>query len=143
MLEGLPGCGDLRGASDFNGAPSLGFQTSASSSWKTVGIYDLATEDALFDSDSDTGLYGSDVITIPSNIAGDTAVLDSQVIAGVATANVWLGVMGLGARAANFSVEAENLPSLVGAMKSQNMTSSLSFGYTAGSSYCKLRRKTS
>lgn len=137
VLEGLPGCGDLRGVNDFDGSVSLGFQTNASSSWSQIGIYDLATEDALFDSDSDTGLYGSDIITIPSNVAGDTAQLESQVIAGVATANVWLGVLGLGARSANFSVEAENLPSLLDEMKSQNITPSLSFGYTAGSSYCK------
>lgn len=135
VLEGLPGCGDLRGVDDFNGSPSLGFQTNASTSWSTIGIYDLVAEDALFDSDSDTGLYGSDVIIIPSNVAGDPAQLETQVIAGVATANVWLGVMGLGARAANFSLQAENLPSLIDDMKNQNITSSLSFGYTAGAAY--------
>ena len=139
MLEGLPGCGDLRGVNDFNGLPSLGFQTNASSSWNTIGIYNLAAEDAIFDADGDTGLYGSDVITIPSNVAGDTAQLESQVIAGVATANVWLGVIGLGARAANFSVQAETLSSLIGDMKDQNITSSLSFGYTAGAAYSKLK----
>lgn len=137
VLEGLPGCGDLRGVGDFNGNPSLGFQTNSSASWSTIGIYDLVAGDALFDEDGDTGLYGTDVITIPSNVAGDPAKLESQVIAGVATANVWLGVMGLGARAANFSVQAESLPSLIDAMKSQNITSSLSFGYTAGAAYCK------
>lgn len=137
VLEGLPGCGDLRGVNDFDGSPSLGFQTNSSSSWSTIGIYNLATEDALFDGEGDTGLYGSDVITIPSNVAGDTAELDSQVIAGVATANVWLGVMGLGARAANFSVKTENLPSFIDEMKNQNITSSLSFGYTAGAAYGK------
>lgn len=135
VLEGLPGCGDLRGVDDFNGAPSLGFQTKSSTSWHTIGIYDLATEDALFDAEGDTGLYGSDLITIPSNVAGETAKLETQVIAGVASANVWLGVMGLGARAANFSVQAENLPSLITDMKTQNLTSSLSFGYTAGATY--------
>lgn len=139
MLEGLPGCGDLRGVNDFNGAPSLGFQTNSSSSWSQIGIYNLATEDAVFDAREDTGLYGSDVITIPSNFAGDAAELDSQVIAGVVTANVWLGVMGLGARAANFSVKSESLPSLIDEMKNQNITSSLSFGYTAGAAYGKLQ----
>lgn len=137
VLEGLPGCGSLRGVDDVNGSPSLGFQTNTSSTWSTLGIYDLATEDSLFDSEGDTGLYGTDTITIPSNIAGDPAALDSQVIAGVATANVWLGVMGLGARAANFSVQAQSLPSLMESMKRKNITSSLSFGYTAGTAYGK------
>jgi hypothetical protein len=135
QLEGLPGCGDLRGVDDFNGVASLGFQTNVSLSWDTIGIYRLETEDALFDAEGDTGLYGADTITIPSNVAGETAELESQVIAGVATANVWLGAMGLGARAANFSIREENSPSLIAEMKAQNLTSSLSFGYTAGAAY--------
>lgn len=137
VLEGLPGCGALRGVDGVDGSPSLGFQTNSSSSWSTVGIYELATQDALLDSKDDSGLYGTDTITIPSNIAGDPAVLKSQVIAGVATANVWLGVMGLGARAANFSVRPGPLPSLLESMRLQNTTSSLSFGYTAGAAYGK------
>ena len=134
-LTGLPGCGDLRGVEDFNDEPSLGFQSNLSTTWETIGIYDLTAEQNLFDADTATGLYGTDSIVVDRSSAGEPAQLQSQVIAGVATADVWLGILGVGAQKGNFSVKDENLPSLVTEMKNLNITPSLSFGYTAGASY--------
>ena len=121
----------------FNGVASKGFQTNASSTWETVGIYQLATEQNLWGASDDLGLYGLDSMSLGSFQPGDNASLSSQTIAGVATADVWLGSLGLGTAVAKYTIGDHSIPSMLDSMKTQNFTPSLSFGYTAGASYCK------
>lgn len=135
ILSNVANCGTLRGVNDFEGTASRGFETNASSTWDLIGTYELATEQNLWGPSGNQGLYGLDTITLEEYSSGKNADLTSQTVAGVTTANVWLGSLGLGTAPANFSIENENTPSLLDSMKSQNITPSLSYGYTAGASY--------
>ena len=137
ILENIADCGSLRGANYFNGEASRGFQTNASSTWDLIGIYELATEQNLWDNSTSHGFYGYDTVSLSQYPSGKSGAIKSQTIGGVATADVWVGSLGMGTASANFSVENENVPSLLDSMKNQSMIPSLSFGYTAGASYCK------
>lgn len=52
ILASFSDCGTLRGANDFQGQASRGFNTDKSSTWDLLGIYELATEQNLWASDS-------------------------------------------------------------------------------------------
>lgn len=137
ILSGVSNCGALRGVNYINGVPSAGFQTNGSSTWKTIGIYELSTEHDLF-GNTDDGLYGLDTLAldvlVPSSGAR-TQNVSGQTVAGVATADFWLGSLGMGTATGNFSVQNENIPSLLDTLKSQSLIPSLSFGYSAGAAY--------
>ena len=90
----------MRGVYEFDGRPSLGFQSNASSTWQTIGIYELSAESNLFPA-SDDGLYGLDTVLLDSSLSQMN--LTSQLVAGVSTGDVWLGLFGLGTTVANFS----------------------------------------
>ena len=137
ILSNIADCGNLRGVDSFEGVVSRGFETNASSTWDLIGIYELATEQNLWGPTAAQGYYGLDTVSIKSGTSGKSVDLASRTVAGVATADVWLGSFGLGAASANFTVEDKNTPSFLDAMKSQNITPSVSFGYTAGAVYCR------
>jgi hypothetical protein len=134
-LENIADCGTLRGVDNFQGQPSRGYQTSKSSTWDLIGIYELATEQNLWGPTGNPGYYGYDTVSLEQYPSGTKARLKDQTVAGVATANVWLGSLGLGTANASFDVEKTSNPSLMSTMRSQNFTPGLSFGYTAGASY--------
>lgn len=139
IVANVSNCGDLRGVDTFNGIASQGFQQNASSSWKTIGIYELTLEQDLSGS-SDAGLYGLDTIALITANGVSGPSLSGQTVAGIATADFWLGSLGLGTRPGNFSVLGnETVPSLLSSMKTQGAIPSLSYGYTAGAVYCKSR----
>lgn len=125
-------CGSLRGAYPFNGKDSSGFQVNASSTWKNIGIYTLVTEDDL--GMNDNGLYGFDTVGLGLQNSGGIT-LQSQVIAGIATKNFYLGIFGLGPKPSNFSDFDYPQPTFMRTLKDQNKIPSLSFGYTAGAAY--------
>lgn len=125
-------CGSLRGVDNVNNTPSSGFSTNASSSWQALGIYGLSSEQYLFGS-ADNGLYGLDTVT-PQSTDGVGYNMSSQIVAGIATADFWLGSLGLGYDLGSFSVQ-QKIPSLLDSMNSANLTPSLSFGYAAGAWY--------
>lgn len=137
ILVNIPNCGMLRGVDDFEGQTSRGFETNGSSTWDLLGIYELSTEQNLWGTDGNPGQYGLDSITLDSQTSGQNVKLDSQTVAGVATGNVWLGSLGLGSQSASFDVHDGSIPSLIDSLQSQNYTSSLSFGYTAGAPYSR------
>ena len=143
ILENIADCGTLRGVNNFDGQPSRGFQTNESSTWDLIGIYELATEQNLWGSTGNPGYYGYDTVSMEQYPSGTKAKLKDQTVAGVATANLWLGSLGLGTANASFDVEKKSNPSLMSTMRSQNLTPGLSFGYTAGASYGKSRMKCS
>lgn len=132
VLPGVTDCGSLRGVDDFNGGASLGFQINASSTQDTIGLYHLATPQNLTDP-SDAGFYALDTVGLTSN--GTTTALQNQIVAGIATPDFFLGEIGLGTRPGNFSVLSQSVPSLLVTLKAQNITPSLSYGYTAGGAY--------
>lgn len=135
VLTNVANCGTLRGANDFEGSASRGFETNASSTWDLIGTYDLVTEQNLWGGSDNQGLYGLDTVTLEEYHSEKDAKLTSQTVAGVATAKVWLGSLGLGTAPAHFQIENGNIPSLLTSMKNRNIIPSLSYGYTAGAFY--------
>jgi len=134
IMSGVSNCGDLRGA---NAASSRGFKYMDSSTWNQTGPFQLAAEQYLYGSE-DSGLYALDSVTLGSALDNDSeATAKGQTIAGIASANFWLGSIGLGTSAGTFTAKDSSVPSLLVSMKEQNLTTSLSFGYTAGQAYCK------
>ena len=144
ILTNVTDCNDFRGINDNNGIPSQGFQTNASTTWDTVGLYGLTSEVNLFGG-SNVGLYGLDTVTLSSRTGASAQNVSGQVVAGISTADFWLGSVGLGTATGNFSVKDTNIPSLLDTMRTQNLIPSLSFGYSAGASYgehiCSLRKR--
>jgi hypothetical protein len=122
-------CGDLRGVYPFQGTQS-GFQANASSTWKTIGLYDLILEETL--NYTGNGLYGFD--TVGTMVDGGV-VLDKQVVAGIATKDFFLGVLGLGPKPSNFSNFEHPQASFMQSLQDQKKIPSRSFGYTAGAPY--------
>lgn len=123
-------CGDSRGVWPFENENSEGFQSNQSSTWETIGIYELYLEEHL--GIDGNGLFGYDSVGLG---ASGTAV-EKQVVAGIATSNFWLGSLGLGANYTNFSDE-EQPSSLLRTLKDSGSIPSLSYGYTAGAPYSK------
>ncbi|USW48894.1 Putative aspartic peptidase A1 family, aspartic peptidase domain superfamily [Septoria linicola] len=134
MVEGcsqyaIVNCGAVRGVLPFDGAPSSGFQPNESSSWQEIGIYSLGLEESLYGPD-DSGLYGLDVVALGSSGASFT-----QTIAGFATSNFWLGVLGLGVVPAAFDVKEQNVEGVLTTMVDKSLIPSQSYGYSAGAAY--------
>ncbi|KAK5136863.1 hypothetical protein LTR08_001785 [Meristemomyces frigidus] len=132
IMANVSNCGDLRGVNDA----TRGFQTNSSSSWETIGIYGLSTEQPLFGSSND-GLYGLDTVASQSVKPGSIVShdLSSQTVAGISSADFWLGSLGLGTATGNFTVQNENIPSMLDTLYNQSLIPSLSFGYAAGAGY--------
>jgi len=129
-------CAESRGVGDFEEAQSLGFQQNASSTWESIGTYNLPVQAGLFDDDQ-AGLYGTDDVSL-HNLTG-LLNLTGQSVAGIVTKDFWLGSFGIAKRAANFSTEKTIVPSLLEEMKAQNLTPSASFGLDVGASYGEYR----
>jgi hypothetical protein len=125
-------CGSLRGAYPFNGRDSDGLSVNASSTWKAIGLYNLAFGDDL--GMSDNGMYGFDTVGLTLQNSGGLT-LDSQVVAGIATKNFYLGLFGLGPKPSNFSDFEFPQPTFMKNLKDQNKIPSFSYAYTAGAAY--------
>ncbi|KAK4508215.1 hypothetical protein PRZ48_001953 [Zasmidium cellare] len=110
ILSGVSNCGDLRGVNSFDGTASRGFQTNSSSTWETTGIYQLTIDDPVFNT-TDTALYGQDTVALSTTMGSNGSEVSSQTIAGISSANYWLGSLGLGISAANFSTSSNSTPS--------------------------------
>ncbi len=121
-------CGDLRGANPFQVHPSQGFNSNASSSWQSNGIFNLIREENL--GIHENGEYGFDTVTIGADPKAPT--LPHQVVAGIATSEFWLGSFGLGPKPINFTAA---VPSFMANLATQKLIPSMSFGYTAGAKY--------
>lgn len=128
------GCAASRGVMIHDGAQSPGLLTneSSDSTWDQIGIYALSTDSNLFDSSSDSGLYGLDTISLGTQTSPNWT---DQMVAGIATSDFWLGTLPLGIQPSQFDVLQKDVNSLLSSMKAQNMTPSLSYGYSVGASY--------
>jgi hypothetical protein len=121
-----PDCATSRGVLDND---SFGFDVDKSRTWDTIGIYALPSPI----NGTDNGAYGLDHLSISSN---RSFTLHNQTITGIATSDYWISDLGLGTEVAKFSGQPSS-PSLLSAMKEQQLIPSLSYGYSAGASYRK------
>lgn len=128
----IPMCGELRGSYDFKGAKSDGFLVNSSSSWHELGIFEMDVRDDLDNWAS--GIFGLDRLGLMIENSGGP-VVNSSVIAGVAMPTIWVGLLGLGQKPANFSEFDNPQPSIIGALKDGKKIPSRSYGYTAGAYY--------
>ena len=125
-MIGLEGCGES-GASICSDDRGGLFSIDASSSWQSVGGYELGLDTQLFGLGS--GYYGYDAIALSGNVS-----VPSQIISVVNETEYWLGFLGLGTKASNFT--NVNKPTLLSSLANQTIPS-LSYSYTAGAPYRK------
>ena len=127
------GCTSSDGAKCSNSRGNL-YNRNISTTWHDQGLFALGVESNLDGyGDYDNGDYGFDTIALGYNGSGGLS-LDSQVIAGIATKDFYLGYIGLAPWRVNFSL-TESSPSYLSNLKNQSHIPSLSFGYSAGAPY--------
>ncbi|KAF2683362.1 hypothetical protein K458DRAFT_452865 [Lentithecium fluviatile CBS 122367] len=132
--EGCPfsdtaNCADLREVYPFQGVQS-GVQYNVSWTWKNIGLYDLVLERNL--NYTGNGLFGLNKV---GTMVDGGVLLEQQVIAGIATKNFFMSVLGLGPKPSNFSDFEHPQPSFLTGLKNENKIPSLSFACTAGAPY--------
>lgn len=127
----VPGCGASRGVETSSGPESSGFNTNASSTWNQLGLFSLPVDQSLFEQDQN-GLYGLESVRIGNS---QSPRVPDQIVAGVSSADLWVGTFGLNAQPAQFIELGQNASSLLSSLKNAEVIPSLSFGYTAGASY--------
>jgi hypothetical protein len=96
------------------------YNNATSSTWVKQGDFLLSAEEIL--DINEAGLFGNDTVTLGIQGNGGTT-LETQLVAGIAAEQFWLGMFGLNPSASNLSVTDSGQPSF--------MT------YTAGNQYSK------
>ena len=110
------------------------FRTNESTTWQDEGLYTLEVEKSLgFYGNGD---FGNDTLTLGLPGTGAPA-LKSQMIAGIATKDFYIGLWGLGPRPTNLTSLNNPQPSLMSNLKESGLVPSISYGYTAGAQYRK------
>ena len=115
-----------------NGSRGGIFNSNASTSWDTVGLYDFQVENNL-------GLYGDasygyDVVGLGGVGEGGPS-LSNTTVGDFATSIYWMGFFGLNPKPTNWTSFDEGAPSYMTQLKLQGLIPSVSFGYTAGAKY--------
>lgn len=128
-------CAQTRGAEPFNGAASPGFQTNESTTWDLIGLYNLGLEDDL--NLHGNGQYGYDTVHLGSGQDPFALEMEHQVVAGIATKDFYMGLLGVTATSSSFSSVSDPVTSLVDNMKQKGKIPSLSYAYTAGAQHRK------
>ncbi|KAH0536869.1 hypothetical protein FGG08_006300 [Glutinoglossum americanum] len=121
-----PDCPSLRGGT---------FNPNESSTWHSQGLFQLSlyTQSVLgYSGNADIGFEN---VTIGWQGQGGPALLVPQVVAGIATKDFFIGVLGLNARAVNITDLNHPWSSLLGMLRSDKLVNGSSFGYTAGAPY--------
>lgn len=133
-LEGDgPDCANLRGAEIFNSAQNPGFQVNESSTWSTIGQYQVEIESRL--DITAPGIFGYDMVALGPAAESAALSLDHQVVAGLAETNYWMGHIPLGIPDSSFSSLSQSIDSFIHQLRNQTKIPSISFGYTAGAKY--------
>lgn len=125
-------CGFQRGTLPVNGMNSSGFATNESSTWEAIGVYTLDAQELELGYGGN-GLYGRD--TVVWGTSSTSPSLTAQTVAGIADPDWWMGLVGLGPKASNFSTFNNAMPSYMSSLVNKSIIPSLSWGYTAGASY--------
>ncbi|KAL8950195.1 MAG: hypothetical protein Q9222_003758 [Ikaeria aurantiellina] len=111
------------------------FNYGASSTWDLQDTYSLQSEANLgYTTNSDNGAYGWDNLTL-ATIEGASVSMNHSVVAGIATKDFYLGILGLASRDIVWQDKSGSSPSLIRALHDQNLIPKQSYGYTAGASY--------
>ena len=112
------------------------FQINKSSTWKDEGIFSFGLLENNLGIDAN-GQFGLEKLAL--GLQGG-ATLDSQVVAGVASYDFYLGFLGLSPQPSNFTNFTNPNPSVFTTLRSQGLIPSLSWSYTAGASYRKYNK---
>ncbi|KAK5745724.1 hypothetical protein LTR17_001225 [Elasticomyces elasticus] len=108
------------------------FQTNKSLTWVANSIFNFNFETNLgMDTNGNTGF---DTATLGWQGAGGPTVAHSTVF-NVQSAQYWIGGFGLNPAPTNFTTFVDPQPSFMQQLKTNNMTPSLAYGYTAGNQY--------
>ncbi|KAF2277627.1 acid protease [Westerdykella ornata] len=126
-------CPSTRGAEVFNSEKSPGFQLNVSSTWSTIGQYDVETESRL--NITVPAIFGYDKVALGPAADRSSLSLDHQVVAGVADLNYYMGHIPLGTQDSSFSSLSQSIDSFLYQLRNQTKIPSLSFAYTAGAKY--------
>ncbi|KAK3679517.1 hypothetical protein LTR78_001078 [Recurvomyces mirabilis] len=127
---GLGDCASARGGT---------FVRNQSFSWSTQrlpssGLLQLNTFEEGGLGLSGNAYYGFETVTL--GIAGQNLpTLATQLVAGIATDNYFLGSLGLSPISFNITNLNSPLPSVLGQLRNQSLVPSLSWAYSAGASY--------
>ena len=114
-----------------NAPAASGFQANQSSTWTSIGDYQLLTESFL--GITSDGQYGLDAVGL--GVEAATGLTSSQnVVAGVSTEPFYLGQVGL--KLSN-TTNVNGTASFMAQLKNEKLIPSLSYGYTAGALYSK------
>lgn len=119
-------CGSSRGAYPFAQRFSPGFQHNQSSTWETVGLYQLGLEADL--GFGGNGLNGFDTVRL------ENIKMDHFPVTAYASPKLWIGQLGLSPSPLKFS-DSINSPSLLSGLKDGGHIPSLSYGFHVGASY--------
>jgi len=120
----IPRCSEARGGL---------FDAAYSSSWHPLGNFTLGLELNLGYDDS--APYGLDTVALGFSDSFGGPVIESQVVAALATYDRYLGVFGLGHQGTNISNFSDPHPSFLSVIKNQSLIPSLSWAYNAGAKY--------
>ncbi|KAI8938693.1 hypothetical protein NX059_004559 [Plenodomus lindquistii] len=126
LQNGSSTCGTSRGVLPFAQRPSPGFQSIASSSWETIGLYELGPGRNW--GITGNGLTGFDDVHL------NNATLEHVPVTAYAAPGFWIGQIGLLPLPQQFSDE-NRLPSLLETLKQEGHIPSLSYGYQVGAAY--------
>ncbi|KAL8708541.1 MAG: hypothetical protein Q9220_006594 [cf. Caloplaca sp. 1 TL-2023] len=111
------------------------FNYGASSTWDLQDTYSLQSEANLgYTTNSDNGAYGWDNLTL-ATAEGASVSMNHSVVAGIATKDFYLGILGLASRDIVWQDKSGSSPSLIRSLHDQNLIPNQSYGYTAGASY--------
>lgn len=126
-------CPSQRGAEIFNSAQSPGFSANSSTTWSTIGQYDVELESKL--NYTAGGLFGYDKVALGPAADSSSLSLDHQVVAGIAELDYWMGHIPLGVPDSSFSSLSQSIDSFMYQLRNGSKIPSLSFAYTAGAKY--------
>lgn len=114
-----------------NAPAAAGFQANQSSTWTSIGDYQLMTESFL--GITSDGKYGLDSVGL--GVEAATGLTSSQnLVAGVLTEPFYLGQVGL--KPSN-TTNVNGTATFMAQLKNEKLVPSLSYGYTAGALYRK------
>ncbi|PTB43910.1 uncharacterized protein TrAFT101_002475 [Trichoderma asperellum] len=108
------------------------FNTTASSTWKEIGLYNLGFENVL--GFTDNGEFGYDTVGL-GYLGSGGPVVNHSIIAGIAGTEFYLGVLALNPRPTNFTSQNDPQQSFMQLLKNESAIPSLSYSYNAGAPY--------
>ncbi|KAL7792571.1 aspartic peptidase domain-containing protein [Trichoderma ceciliae] len=108
------------------------FNTTASKTWKEIGLFSLGFENSL--GFTDNGEYGYDTVGL-GYLGSGGPVVNHSIIAGVAGTEFYLGVLALNPRPTNFTDQNDPQQSFLQLLKNESAIPSLSYSYNAGAPY--------